>query len=170
MSCGICWDDFVDSDLIYTTSCNPVNHKFHISCLQIHYKLNNRKECPYCRQVLNITSYKSLYPVCNHIFIRGKNKGNQCSKIGQHEKGFCYLHKKKVLNDSLLNEPLLNDSLLNEPLLNEPLLNEPLLNEPLLNEKKCISICKTGNQCKNNKKNGINVCAIHNKINIINNI
>ena len=75
MSCLICWSEFDEDSLIYETNCKPVSHKFHIECIQLAYLLTKQKECPYCRQNLNISNYNKLYPKCKYILIKGQNKG-----------------------------------------------------------------------------------------------
>ena len=154
--CGICWGEFTENDLIYSTKCKPVSHKFHIECLQISYKINHQKECPICRQNLNITNYHSLYPKCKYLLTRGKNKGNQCSKIGKCNGGYCHMHQEKFNSDNIE----INDNISSENI------NSDNKKYVLSQGNICDAICKSGNQCKNKKKIGY-FCGIHKNIIVI---
>jgi hypothetical protein len=156
MSCGICWGDFTDSDLIYETNCKPVSHKFHIECLQISHKLNGQKECPYCRQPLNISNYKNLTPKCKYILVRGANKGKQCSKLGTHPGGYCHLHKTKCIQESNGGAAGSEDETTEN-------VNKKYV---LTDGPRCDAICKTGKKCKNRKKGDTYFCGIHKDITI----
>jgi hypothetical protein len=99
MSCAICWSEFDNESLIYESNCKPVSHKFHIECIQLAYSLTKQKECPYCRQNLNISNYNKLYPKCKYILTKGQNKGKRCSNYAKNENGLCNIHKSKINNE-----------------------------------------------------------------------
>ena len=104
MSCGICWSEFDADSLIYETNCKPVSHKFHIECIQLAYSLTKQKECPYCRQNLNISNYNKLYPKCKYILTKGQNKGKRCSNYAKNGNGLCNIHKSKINNEIIPEE------------------------------------------------------------------
>ena len=170
--CGICWEEFTENDLIYSTKCKPVSHKFHIECLQISYKINHQKECPICRQNLNITNYQNLYPKCKYVLTRGKNKGNQGSKIGKCNGGYCHMHKEKInsdnkeIDDNISSENINSDNKEIDDNISSENINSDNKKYVLSQGNRCDAICKTGKQCKNRKKFSY-FCGIHKNIIVI---
>ena len=167
MSCLICWSEFDEDSLIYETNCKPVSHKFHIECIQLAYLLTKQKECPYCRQNLNISNYNKLYPKCKYILIKGQNKGKRCSNYAKNDNGLCNIHKSKINNEIIQEEiaTLPTGEAPEQVTVEQTVVEEEATQEELyLSPNKCMSICKgSQKQCKNKKKFG-NYCGIHIKI------
>tara|TARA_Y100000591_G_C21657976_1_gene606301 strand:- start:555 stop:845 length:291 start_codon:yes stop_codon:yes gene_type:complete len=92
--CGIC-GDLLDSknsngEIIRTIKLK-CNHVFHFECIQLSYKFNNNKECPYCRQN---GGNLHIYPLCPAILKSGKNKGNPCNCKIKNNQIYCGKHLK----------------------------------------------------------------------------
>ena len=82
----------IDKYFAITLACK---HKYHVECLLNSLK-NNNKECPYCRDCININYYKSQ---CCKIL----KTGNQCKKKIYNDEKLCLVHIKtenKCINDN----------------------------------------------------------------------
>lgn len=75
-----------------TLSCK---HKFHESCLLKSFRYQyHKKECPYCRRVVDMNDYKST---CVHALSRGPNKGKLCGKTCHSDAKLCTTHCNQIL-------------------------------------------------------------------------
>ena len=128
-TCSICGEE--NNDCFHTLKCN---HTFHYNCLFQSFKSMRNNHCPYCRKKTNYLplinglrkvipgvhcnmfgssfieaklSLKNNYSVpCQHILIRGKNKGSTCNKNCFLGYKYCKAHKKDInlITDSVINQ------------------------------------------------------------------
>lgn len=150
-TCAICWEEVAEEEKFVTT-CKPVGHTYHIGCIKFSYQKFKIKECPMCRNPLNI-NINNLYPMCKHILTKGKNKGKNCSRKGKME-GFCEMHKK--MNDLKISEPESEDKTPVEPKNKTVHICEAICN----NGKKCTNKAKLLLVHKDNNTTG-HFCGIH---------
>jgi hypothetical protein len=65
------------------------NHHYHKRCLNINFTKNFPIKCSYCEKITFVKELNRIQQKCQHILLRGKNKGNKCNKVN------CKIHKIK---------------------------------------------------------------------------
>tara|TARA_B100000795_G_scaffold239348_2_gene200964 strand:+ start:1259 stop:1690 length:432 start_codon:yes stop_codon:yes gene_type:complete len=95
------------------------SHKFHYNCIFNTYKINNKRECPYCRNIgdflelkdgmipfynihkefddyvngdFNLDNINYIEGKCKKILKSGKNPGTQCKNKPKSNKNYCGKH------------------------------------------------------------------------------
>ena len=98
--CGICKLS-MDKYSIITLDCK---HKYHVDCLLNSLK-KNIKECPYCREKININNYKSQ--CCKIIKI-----GTQCKNKVYNDEKICQCHTKLIGKNKNIENNIINKQII----------------------------------------------------------
>jgi len=83
-------------------------HEFHTDCLEKSLKNKYVKECPYCRNSLNLLDYKST---CAKKIITGKNAGEPCNKLCYNTINLCKIHIKQHVKQINKETELVNNKI-----------------------------------------------------------
>lgn len=116
-SCLVCHDKLEENDVVKL----KCGHKYHYDCIFMTYKMNKKRECPYCRGDggylklkdgmipfmnihrefddyvngnFNMDNIKYIEGKCKKILKTGKNAGTQCKCKPKPGEEYCGRHLK----------------------------------------------------------------------------